>query len=1037
MLLALPAERPADRALARQLWLQGLDQEAGFHLDSAIALYRRASMLDVTFFPAFLDHMLASWFKGNPLPYREDIERRADLTAAERRCLLGVSRLADDRSPRWVPYFRELQQELGPTPCVRYGLASALQAEPLTRAPPSAEELRVAMELARQVPDHYKVTGLLVNAHQRKARPRDAMEVALRAARVSPHILHRQRQEALAISASKMAGDTARMLELLARGDTLARRDGRGFVRYDWLVTEDVFRPHPRADDRYTAAELVVARSAPSRVFEVQTQLRISVPLAEAGRMKEVLARIQPFAEWVERNDLHEIGMRLRHLEGRALVRSGRPREAITALEKAARLATVVGSAHFVAEANHQLTHAYEGIADWRAAAAASLRFIASAQRTTDPGIRVISYRDAATVHWKAGWTAGADSLYRLMVRAIERERTQYAFAAEYYERVGNFAEAMRYLRLAAMPQSGSVPDPNVLYATLTRLHLALGNLDSAMVSAARHDSLRHIFDEVLVPRVLIAKGEHARAITVMRQWTNLQAERGNVRGQIKALVSLAEGLLPVAPMPAIAAAAEADSLALAHAFVAERVTAMRLRGEALRSVDPGLSTRVLSRAREMSLAHPEAMERILVEIALGASLERAGDAAGALVAFESAIRAIEQMGSTASDDITLSRFRAARTAAFDGALRIVRASDPRSARADAMLRWSVRKKQSPGFTVSGVGLSALRRRLRNDEALIDYVVIDSTVTATVVTGRKDAVVPLPLSTAETRRLATRLVRAFAAVHGGRVDLARAAFDDDAASRLYDGLIVPLLPHLAGVRSLTIVPDAPVHAVPFDALMTARPTEFLIDRFIVRYALAPVAGSVANIGRDDRMLLLVGDAPGAAGERDRVAKTWRGRVAVLDAASESRFVSAPFRSGVLHIASHARSDDRDPLASYLALARDSINDGMLHYSEIERLPNRFSLVVLNACETSGGELLPGSGFMSLARAFLISGSSAVIATQWPVGAASAALAERFYERLASGASADVALRDAKLTLRNDRATAHPFFWASHVLLQRY
>jgi CHAT domain-containing protein len=40
----------------------------------------------------------------------------------------------------------------------------------------------------------------------------------------------------------------------------------------------------------------------------------------------------------------------------------------------------------------------------------------------------------------------------------------------------------------------------------------------------------------------------------------------------------------------------------------------------------------------------------------------------------------------------------------------------------------------------------------------------------------------------------------------------------------------------------------------------------------------------------------------------------------------------------------------------------------------------------------------------------------------------------FYDRLAAGAGAATALREAKLALRGNPATAHPFFWAGFTLL---
>jgi len=73
--------------------------------------------------------------------------------------------------------------------------------------------------------------------------------------------------------------------------------------------------------------------------------------------------------------------------------------------------------------------------------------------------------------------------------------------------------------------------------------------------------------------------------------------------------------------------------------------------------------------------------------------------------------------------------------------------------------------------------------------------------------------------------------------------------------------------------------------------------------------------------------------------------------------------------------------------------------------------------------------------MGLARAFLESGSGAVIATQWPVGATSADLMGGFYHELAAGAPPAGALRAAQLTVRRAPATSHPFYWAGFVTVE--
>jgi CHAT domain-containing protein len=133
---------------------------------------------------------------------------------------------------------------------------------------------------------------------------------------------------------------------------------------------------------------------------------------------------------------------------------------------------------------------------------------------------------------------------------------------------------------------------------------------------------------------------------------------------------------------------------------------------------------------------------------------------------------------------------------------------------------------------------------------------------------------------------------------------------------------------------------------------------------------------------------------------------------------------------VLHFAVHAIADDEDPLASYLRLAADAGSDGLLHLSEIAEQSHAGQLVILSACETQMGRLYYGEGIMGLTRAFLATGAAAVVATQWPVGEASADLMTGFYRSLASGRSPTTALRAAQLQLRNDARTAHPFYWAA-------
>ena len=292
---------------------------------------------------------------------------------------------------------------------------------------------------------------------------------------------------------------------------------------------------------------------------------------------------------------------------------------------------------------------------------------------------------------------------------------------------------------------------------------------------------------------------------------------------------------------------------------------------------------------------------------------------------------------------------------------------------------------------------------------------------------------------------------------------------------LHDLLLGPVASRLASVRRLAVVPDGPLHLLPF-ALLSDAGGEPLVAR--VPLSLAPSATALAELARLRRGS--AGTAPAVAAFGDPVyprpgtplpadagvrSLLGRGGLAPLPAtrreveslaaaigptvrsylgadATEERALASARDARVLHFACHALLDERNPLDSALAL---SIPDapgpgganGLLQAWEVlEGMRLDADLVILSACETALGEEQGGEGIAGLSRAFQWAGARSVLASLWTVPDESTAdLMKVFYSALSRGAPRDDALREAQRTLlARGGDAAHPYFWAAFELL---
>jgi tetratricopeptide (TPR) repeat protein len=147
---------------------------------------------------------------------------------------------------------------------------------------------------------------------------------------------------------------------------------------------------------------------------------------------------------------------------------------------------------------------------------------------------------------------------------------------------------------------------------------------------------------------------------------------------------------------------------------------------------------------------------------------------------------------------------------------------------------------------------------------------------------------------------------------------------------------------------------------------------------------------------------------------------------------------------VVHFATHALADLRQPLASLLVLPAESAAGKPTHLTagQVQDWRGDADLVFLSACESAIGPPRFAGGMPGLQSAFLRAGARGVIATLWPIEDVLARqFSEEFYERYTDGKSAVQALgetqrawiartqgaSDADMARRRITALAHGFY----------
>ena len=335
-------------------------------------------------------------------------------------------------------------------------------------------------------------------------------------------------------------------------------------------------------------------------------------------------------------------------------------------------------------------------------------------------------------------------------------------------------------------------------------------------------------------------------------------------------------------------------------------------------------------------------------------------------------------------------------------------------------------------LSVNKISISDIQSKLSNNVTVISYYYDNEKFYAFLLGKNSIELVPLHRKSIEED------VQAF-----GKLIEADSDSITDAAEKLYLRLFSPLKDKLKE-NNLIIIKYGVLHYVPFAALKNNN--TFLIDEFTINYL--PSSALMVNNGTNKiahgQSILALGnpnignskyELPYAEEEVKELGKLFKNsKILIKDNASKENLLKFGNDYRYIHIASHGKFIEENPMESGLMLAGQSFIDSSdrLTVKDLYSIKLNADLVTLSACETGLGKVASGDDVLGLVRGFMFAGAKNIISTLWAIDdEATKKLMVVFYKQLNSGATHSVALRIAQLQLKKEYP--NPKYWAAFEL----
>jgi CHAT domain-containing protein len=252
---------------------------------------------------------------------------------------------------------------------------------------------------------------------------------------------------------------------------------------------------------------------------------------------------------------------------------------------------------------------------------------------------------------------------------------------------------------------------------------------------------------------------------------------------------------------------------------------------------------------------------------------------------------------------------------------------------------------------------------------------------------------------------------------------------------LYQQILLPIEPWIAGRRHLIIEPDGVLDVIPVGLLVDSR-GEYLGDRFTVS-----ISPGIAYLNESRKWagispasdVLVVGDPevpgwrslPDAEQEAHAVAASFlHPRLFTQSDSSQMNLPEEVARAQVFHFSGHAATSlEHAGLVAGMSGVLDAFPLGKMRHG-------RTQLVVLSACSSSQGTSGLFDDEDSMVTRLMTAHVPEVVASRWMVDStATSLLMTKFYSELLAGVPVSQALESAMRSVRARSEFSHPYYWA--------